>query len=536
MSTRTFIDALLIEQYATERGLLLPDSRLPAAILAAKLSLEETGRIPPSHERALAVAVNAAANDLAPVTIEQLRAMMRWARFKYWATNFIDVWSNPFTKGLVFVISVACIAVIIPWTTYFNRLNVIVSELKEIEQRENLLTLLDEAASLSSKITTPAKPFDPAVFESASKPAAVAKAPAGNAKQRAAAERAAAAQAAKDKADQAAREKAKTEAEAAQKIAEEKRLEQNDKTLKELQPKLKILRDIDSKIRLDSTAVNQILDIKTGEPYMVRMILLAYGLGALENPGKYTDRLEPEKITESPNSEDTECKRAGTVSPKAPAFCRYFTFAKENGLWVDSTRHLQVSAQVRRAAEAVSILLGSAILPLLYGLLGAAVFLLRNYYSLSTAPTARTDYTIGGATLRMGLGAFAGFAIGWFWVPSAKTSNDLALLTTTPLALAFLAGFSIETLFSILERAIGAMKPDVPREPRRGGPQPPKEEEHPVQGHEPQLPQGGQPQGGQPQPPQAGQAQPPQAGQAHPPQGGQMQPPAGGLPQPPQVA
>jgi hypothetical protein len=64
------------------------------------------------------------------------------------------------------------------------------------------------------------------------------------------------------------------------------------------------------------------------------------------------------------------------------------------------------------------------------------------------------------AFLRLGLGGIAGLAIGWFWVPtSAKAIAEVSSLTTAPFALAFLAGFSIELLFSLLDRIIAAINP-----------------------------------------------------------------------------
>ena len=87
MSNRAFVDALLVEQYATERGILPAVSPLPAAIAQAKISLNSTGRISPSEERDLTIAVNAAAQVLAPITLEQLRQMMRFTRAKFWLTS-----------------------------------------------------------------------------------------------------------------------------------------------------------------------------------------------------------------------------------------------------------------------------------------------------------------------------------------------------------------------------------------------------------------------------------------------------------------
>lgn len=102
-----------------------------------------------------------------------------------------------------------------------------------------------------------------------------------------------------------------------------------------------------------------------------------------------------------------------------------------------------------RALEPISMLIGGSILPLLYGLLGASVFLLRSGLTLFAGP-ASPRVVVASVLLRVGLGGIAGLAIGWF-------QTDTAKLTTTPFAVAFLAGFSIELLFSLLDRIITAI-------------------------------------------------------------------------------
>jgi hypothetical protein len=49
--------------------------------------------------------------------------------------------------------------------------------------------------------------------------------------------------------------------------------------------------------------------------------------------------------------------------------------------------------------------------------------------------------------MRIALGGVAGIIIGWFWVPTAGVQ-----ISSIPFGMAFLAGFSIDTLFSLLER------------------------------------------------------------------------------------
>jgi ABC-type proline/glycine betaine transport system permease subunit len=70
------------------------------------------------------------------------------------------------------------------------------------------------------------------------------------------------------------------------------------------------------------------------------------------------------------------------------------------------------------------------------------------------------------SVLRMALGGIAGIVIGWFWVPAPSKGAELVAITSAPFALAFLAGFSIDILFSLLDRLNRA----ISDEPGRGAP------------------------------------------------------------------
>lgn len=103
---------------------------------------------------------------------------------------------------------------------------------------------------------------------------------------------------------------------------------------------------------------------------------------------------------------------------------------------------------IRRNSEALAFLLNQGVLPLLYGMLGAAVFLSRRYMATSSELWASNP--LADALMRIGLGGMAGLIVGWFQTP------DVSKLTTTPFALAFVAGFSIDIVFSLLERIVAA--------------------------------------------------------------------------------
>jgi hypothetical protein len=104
----------------------------------------------------------------------------------------------------------------------------------------------------------------------------------------------------------------------------------------------------------------------------------------------------------------------------------------------------------KKSMQPFMSLLGGTILPPLYGLLGACIYIIR---SLASTPIGLINFgeTAVNIPLRLGLGAIAGLALGWF-----NITDDVSKLTTTPFAIAFVAGFSIDILFSFLERVVMA--------------------------------------------------------------------------------
>lgn len=96
------------------------------------------------------------------------------------------------------------------------------------------------------------------------------------------------------------------------------------------------------------------------------------------------------------------------------------------------------------------------ILPLLYGLLGAFAYVLRNI-AIDTKEGYYTKQSNLNYVLRLHLGALAGLAIGWFIGPSTASNEQDLVRGLSPLALAFLGGYSVEILFSLMDRIIGSV-------------------------------------------------------------------------------
>ena len=103
--------------------------------------------------------------------------------------------------------------------------------------------------------------------------------------------------------------------------------------------------------------------------------------------------------------------------------------------------------------------LSSYVLPFLYGLLGACAFVLRRMDNELRSRTFTTQSSTG-YSLRLALGPLAGVATAFLVVPSAESTTSVApevldLSVLSPLALAFVAGYGVELLFSFMDRIVG---------------------------------------------------------------------------------
>lgn len=99
--------------------------------------------------------------------------------------------------------------------------------------------------------------------------------------------------------------------------------------------------------------------------------------------------------------------------------------------------------------------LNTYLLPLLYGLAGAMVYVVRRL----TGEVSGLSYRSGviNYPVRIWLGCVAGLAIGWFQHSTGAGGTEIAPAPQlAPLALAFLAGFGVEIFFALLDRGLRA--------------------------------------------------------------------------------
>ncbi len=87
------------------------------------------------------------------------------------------------------------------------------------------------------------------------------------------------------------------------------------------------------------------------------------------------------------------------------------------------------------------------ILPFLYGLLGSMLFMMRTVGNIRL-PAMRALSIL----MRIALGGMAGIVIGWFSIGEPGAQAQMSSAIAWPFVLAFVAGYGIEALFSILDR------------------------------------------------------------------------------------
>jgi hypothetical protein len=132
---------------------------------------------------------------------------------------------------------------------------------------------------------------------------------------------------------------------------------------------------------------------------------------------------------------------------------------------------------VIRRTEYLNDLIQQLILPPLYGCIGAMAYVLRTLSQQAKDRLYRTENdTVW--DLRISLRALAGLAIGWFFKPSGVEVTGIGLVS--PFALAFVAGYSVDLLFTAMDRIVAAFSgPEAPLRPATQGQQPRAVQEQP---------------------------------------------------------
>jgi len=105
------------------------------------------------------------------------------------------------------------------------------------------------------------------------------------------------------------------------------------------------------------------------------------------------------------------------------------------------------------SADFILISLQHYLLPLLYGLLGAFIYVLRDLLREIRQLTYTFDSEIR-YRLRLTLGALAGMIIGWF----LKAEEAGAVASLSPMAMAFLMGYNVDVLFALMDKLIDNLK------------------------------------------------------------------------------
>jgi hypothetical protein len=128
---------------------------------------------------------------------------------------------------------------------------------------------------------------------------------------------------------------------------------------------------------------------------------------------------------------------------------------KEENIFQPS--HFQIeSAAIRTVAGQVVDVMQKWLLPLLYGALGAMVFVVRTLSMQARDRLFRKEALVS-LVLRVYLGMISGLAIGWFWnhnPAGPTTAGALTPSTLSPFALAFVAGYGVELFFALLDKIV----------------------------------------------------------------------------------
>ena len=123
-------------------------------------------------------------------------------------------------------------------------------------------------------------------------------------------------------------------------------------------------------------------------------------------------------------------------------------------VWYDQQNTEREFEKEYLLAQAASILalMSTYVLPLLYGALGTFAYILRSV-ARGIRERILNESSILNFWVRVPLGMLSGVAVGWF----LSTDNlPTGWASVQPLALAFIAGYSVELIFTAMDRLVGA--------------------------------------------------------------------------------
>lgn len=112
-------------------------------------------------------------------------------------------------------------------------------------------------------------------------------------------------------------------------------------------------------------------------------------------------------------------------------------------------------------ADYILLVISRFCLPVIYGFMGATVFLVRKIYQEYNRESLSESSTVG-FRLRFFLGGVAGLAVAWFLAPSNEPIAAVAqpassaIANLSPLVTSFIAGYAVELLFSVIDRVVSS--------------------------------------------------------------------------------
>jgi hypothetical protein len=178
------------------------------------------------------------------------------------------------------------------------------------------------------------------------------------------------------------------------------------------------------------------------------------------------------KLTLAKISRDTFFREQAILRAKDDTYTRFLDIWAYPGEIIanrcEEVFHIEHAADLRPSkawisgviATQVLSVLQAYVLPPLYGWLGAIAFVLRRLIADVNNRTYQDDSHTS-YSLRLYLGVLAGLAVGWFFT-SNPTPGGNVVHALSPLALAFLAGYSVELLFAAMDKLLEAFSAKSP--------------------------------------------------------------------------